>query len=206
MLVFRLLTAYYLIFWLNSLFTTAKLRSLSSSNLALAGAQTVALKKLEFVMSRNLSHLDGIIRNFKISQQDFDYTICAYNSGLFVVLFSFPYLLFFRTDDWFSKAFCSCLYIQSMLLAVYAIVAANIILDGGFLAYRKSVFRLMPKCSNLSAKIRLENFLNVHQKDNLLSYRFLDIFYYNHSFMLRVRFRTWKDLKNLFLTLSFSTF
>lgn len=131
MVTFRILTTFYLIFFLNSLFMTAKLKSLSQRNLTLSGAQTMAPKKFERIVQRNLNHLDEIIKNFKLSQNDFDYTVSAYNSGMFSVLFSFPYLLFFQTDDWFSKMFCSCLYGQSMLLAIYTIIAANTVLDKG---------------------------------------------------------------------------
>lgn len=131
MLIFRYVTSFYLIFYLNSLFKSAKLKSLANSSMILSKSQTIVPRKLELTVSRNLGHLDEIIKNFKISQKDFDYTICSYNGGLLVVLFSFPYLLFFRTDDWFSKLFCSCLYIQSMLLAVYTIVVANVIMDNG---------------------------------------------------------------------------
>lgn len=131
MLVFQIFTTFYLIFCLNSLFMTAKLRALSCSNRTLSESETMAPKKLKLVVSRNLSHLGEIIDNFGTSQKDFNYSICSYNSGLMVVAFSFPYLLFFQTDDWFSKAFCSCLYIQSMLLSVYTIVAANFILENG---------------------------------------------------------------------------
>ena len=184
MIVFRMLYTFYLIFYSNALFMTAKLKSLAHRNLILSGA--IVPRKFEHVVNRNLSHLDEIIRNFKLSQNDFDYTVCAYNSGMYIVLFTSPYVFFFQTDDWFSKLFCGCLYAQSMLLAVYTIIAANVHLDKGFLAYGRSVFHLVPRISKLSLKIKLENFLSVHQKDNLLSYRFLSLFYYNNSFMLRV--------------------
>ena len=203
MIAFRMLYTFYLIFYSNALFMTAKLKSLAHRNLSLSKA--IVPRKFEHIVQINLSHVDEIIRNFKLSQNDFDYTVCAYNSGMYIVLLSFPYLIFFQTDDWYSKLFCGCLYAQSMLLAVYTIIAANIYLDKGFLAYGRSVFRLIPRISKLSLKIKLENFLSVHQKDNLLSYRYLGMFYYNNRFMLRVcskipeLLRTKESSRNFFL-------
>lgn len=128
--IFNIVISFYLIFALNCLFLVTKLKSISYQHFALL-TRLIKERKLNIVVQTNLVHFNQIVQNFNLSQKDFNYSIASYNSGLFIVCFSFPYLLFFQTDDLISKFFCASLYLQSMIIAIYEIIGFNCYLDSG---------------------------------------------------------------------------
>lgn len=121
--LFNVISFYYLVFCLNSFFMTAKLRSFSQRFSSLL-INNKSDNKLIFNINRNLVHLSKLIKNFKLSQKDFDFTLCCYNAGMFIVCLSFPYILLFQTDDLFSKCICTSLYIQTIAM-IWIIIGAN---------------------------------------------------------------------------------
>ena len=116
---FNYVTLYYLVFYLNTSFTNAKITSY------LKLLKIVNKSKLNILIKKRLTTIDQIINDFRLSQNDFDFTLCSYNGGVFLLCLSFPFILLFKADDTLTKVFGIFLYIQAFTLGLCTIFLTN---------------------------------------------------------------------------------
>lgn len=128
--LFKIVISYYLVFGFCCLFFTCKLKSLNYQYSYIL-AKNLDVKKFNIVISKNLLHLNQIIKSFGFSQRHFNLTVFTYESGLFAICFSFPYILIFQTDDLISKLFGTTLFIQCSFISLWIVIRPNKNLNEG---------------------------------------------------------------------------
>ena len=118
---YNYVSIFYLVFFLNTFFTNVRLRSYSYLKLL----KIKNKRKLNILIKKRLATIDQIINDFKLSQNDFDFTICSYSGGGYVLFLSFPFILLFKTDDILSKFFSASLYLQGVIILIWTIFLTN---------------------------------------------------------------------------------
>lgn len=122
---------FYSIFWLDSVYTHKKLKSLIHKNAPHRADTCPIPRKFEALLRSNLNHLNQILQQFHHRQIDYNFTLARYFPGIAVVGYTFPFIYLFNNDDWISFTFCVTLYVQGMANSIYSIIAASSYLNRG---------------------------------------------------------------------------
>ena len=110
---FSIYNYFVLIYFSHAIFIKSSLQSLASQRSALPSDKLKKCKVMQLcrLYRQNLHQFNYILRNFKASQQNLNFTF-SYSAGLCVICFSQPFNLLFNSPDISTFLLTGSLYIQ----------------------------------------------------------------------------------------------
>ena len=174
----------FLVFLFSNLFTLKSIRSSTNRKLL----SFLNDKKVNAMAKVNLKVIKDILVIFSGNQKFINLHFTGFYSVMLIICFTFPYALIFGENSLLSFMICFALYSQAMLNPLYSASRSNQFIHEAFHIYGSFLHHLILKCQDVKLKIKLENFYSLHQRHNPLSFKYHQLFYFTHYFLLKVIF------------------